>query len=354
MFYERGVSMGKNSQYRHLQLRKYIVSLACHAEKEEPIPSERVLAEMFHTTRETVRVSLTRLVEEKYLLRYPRRGYFVNPAMSNAYMRKRRIVGLMIYSGEHAFYDEGSLRLIREVCDEAIQRGWLLQFVSTSRESLVSDLCNTKLDGLVWLHGDCASEAFEKVASGSTTPMVGLFNERKPGRGSFLYLDHYHEFYRRTEYLLSCGCRRIVTVAYNADVARGYMEALRDHNIPFEKELLIKPDSFADTLEDFYFRQKPDGFSLRFRDVPVLTDFALAHSLQIPEDFQVIMDDFKLERNFTHTVKPVKKVVQALCRKLELLMDGKKVPQDRTVFQWTICKGSSTKETENGYAGGIE
>lgn len=346
VFQHKESPMGKNSQYRHSQIHQYIVSLAAHASGEEPIPSERVLAEMFSTTRETVRVSLTRLVEEKYLLRFPRRGYFLNPSSSNDFLRKRKIIGVLLHNGALAFYDEGILRILRELFDAAVEHSWLIQMIPVSPESLVSDICNTKLDGLIWLHADGNEKDFSAIARQSSMPMVGLFNYSTPDTGNYIYLNHYNEFYLRTEYLLSCGCRKIVTGNYGKDCLAGYKDALRDHKIPFDPALVFPAEKLADHLEKIREQCKPDAFSLRMSDFAALTDFAQKHSLDIPGDIQVIIDDSKMAADFTHTVKPVKKVIQSICHTMDALFEGKNIPKSKSSFQWTICKGVSTKENK--------
>lgn len=336
-------SMKKNSQYLHLQFRKYIVSLAHHADIEVAIPSERELAEMFQTTRETIRVALNALVNDNYLIRYPRRGYYLNPHSSSNILRNKKIIGLLIGPGNISFYDEGILCFIREVCDAAIDYGYLLQILYSSPESLGTDISRSNLDGLLWLNADGVRETFEKVTSNTSMPTFGLFNYQRPSSGHYIYLNHYHEFYQRTKYLIACGCRRIVSVAYSDEIAAGYRDALSDAGIPFNPELLVTHKDFAERLPLLYRQFSPDGYSLRGGELSTLLHLAEANSLRCPDDYQVIIDNIKLSPDLTRTIKPVKEVVSVMFSQLSALMEGKSIIESDLPFKWKIHPGYSTK-----------
>lgn len=334
--------MEKAGSYKHIQLRQYFISLAKHGKIDKPLPSERVLAEMFQVSRVTVRASLTAMVEEKYLIRCPRRGYFVNPGSFADVARSRKLVGLIFYTGELAFYDDDAMHYIREICEQCIQNNILLQILTPSRSSMYTDLSTSNLDGLIWINADSGCETFEKLCKNINTPIVGLFNVKRPECGNYVYLNHYNEFFLRTQYLIQRGAKRIVTydLPYCID---GYKDALKNAGLPYCPELVVPQNRFEEALPDLYDKYHADAFSIRATEYFALQRFIDQRGLSVPHDIQYIFDNLNEVSQGTITVKPFRKIISTMIKHLLNVMDGKKSELQNDSMMWTIKPGFSTR-----------
>ena len=339
--------MEKINQYKYLQLRQYLINMVSHGEIGKSLLSERELAEMFQVSRVTVRNSLNILVREKYLIRSPRRGYFINPPSISELMRKRKIIGLLIHTGRIAFYDDDPMNYIQEVCRNCISNNLLLQVLTPSESSLFHDLSVSNPDGLLWIGADSGKEIYEKISRETSIPIVGLFNRSRPECGSYVYLNHYHEFYLRTEYLIRCGCRRILSCCYSPDAEQGYKDALSRAGIPLIPELLVNPNQLPEVLPEVYEKFHPDAFSLRGNHYSLLQDFIREKGLSVPRDVQLILDNFNEFHDMTITVKPFRKIVSAMINHLVQIMNGRNVCLQKDDFTWTLRPGNSTRNPKN-------
>ena len=340
---QTGRNMEKINQYKYLQLRQYLINMVLHGKIEKSLPSERELAEMFQVSRVTVRASLNTLLEEKYLVRSPRRGYFINPQSMTEIMRKRKIIGLLIHTGGIAFYDDDPMNYIQEVCQHCIRNNFLLQILTSSPSSLFHDITVSNPDGLLWIGADSGKDIFEKISRETRIPLVGLFNGCRPACGNYIYLNHYYEFYLRTEYLIRCGCRRIFSCCYSPDAEQGYKDALARAGIPLIPELMVKSDQLQEILSAVYDKFHPDGFSLRTNHYSIFQAFIREKGLSVPRDVQLILDNFNEFRDMTITVKPFRKIVSALFHQLVQVMNGRKAGLQKDDFTWALKPGNSTR-----------
>ena len=97
--------MAPSNIHEYIKLRQHFINLTLHADPECPLPSERTLAETFGVARKTVRRALEDMVAGNYLIKRPRRGYFVNPLSMREDERRQKIVGLLFRNGMHALYN---------------------------------------------------------------------------------------------------------------------------------------------------------------------------------------------------------------------------------------------------------
>ena len=339
--------MEKINQYKYLQLRQYLINMVQHGQVEKSLPSERELAEMFRVSRVTVRSSLNTMLKEKYLVRSPRRGYYINPQSTSEMMRNRKIIGLLIHTGGTVFYDDDPMNYIQEVCQNCICNNLLLQILTPSLSSLFEDISVSNPDGLLWIGADCRKDIFEKISRETQIPIVGLFNVCRPDCGNYIYLNHYHEFYLRTEYLIRCGCRRILACCYSPDAEQGYKDALARAGISLIPELMVNPKQLPEVLPEVYEKFHPDGFSLRENHYSPFQNFIRKKGLSVPRDVQFILDNFNEFRDMTITVKPFRKIVTAMMDHLVQIMNGKNIRLQRDDFTWTIKPGNTTRNPEN-------
>ena len=274
--------------HEYMKLRQYFINLTIRANPENPLPSERTLAEQFGVARKTVRRALEDMVRDNYLIRRPRRGYFVNPLSMREDERRMRIIGLLHRTGMHALYNqedacfmEAFFREIRkyDACAQLI--------VASSPEMIYNDLVNSKLDGLLWLGGSHAHvPVFERIHREGGLPIVGQFDLVEPECGNYVYMDHFREGYQKTKFLLERGCRSILFLK-TPGVERshdGYAAALREAGLEFRPELLadetISEKELAGLLKHFHV----DGAAARFDQADRIRRVALADGIRIPEE----------------------------------------------------------------------
>ena len=144
--------MAGSNIHEYIKLRQYFINLTLRADPENPLPSERTLAEMFGVARKTVRRALEDMVRDRYLIKRPRRGYFVNPFSMREDERRMKIIGILHRNGMHALYNQEDARFMEEFFREIRRYRACAQLIMTSNpEMIYNDIVNSKLDGLVWL-----------------------------------------------------------------------------------------------------------------------------------------------------------------------------------------------------------
>ncbi len=340
--------MADGDIYEYMKLRQYLVGMFQKGNVDMPIPSERELARMFGCGRITASHALNDMVQEKYLIKRPRRGYFINPMHNSMKQRKQKIIGLLIYSGSNAFYDYDSMSFIENLYHEMLKYNVCSQAIASSKgEMLFNDICNSSLDGLIWFDADDKMEMFEQMHRECNVPVVGLFNSRKPSCGNYCFLDHYQEGYLKTQYLLERGCRNILCVStgesWGLDGDRGYQAALEEAGIELKPELVVDRNIYLEKMPELFSRYAIDGVIARFHEVDEIRSYTMAQGIKIPEQLQVITNQFYYDWNPTMTTKPFKAIATAMMKQLWNMIEGKKTTMEKSDFQWKITLGISTK-----------
>ena len=144
--------MPASNIHEYIKLRQHFINLTLHADPESPLPSERTLAETFGVARKTVRRALEDMVAGNYLIKRPRRGYFVNPLSMREDERRQKIIGLLFRNGMHALYNREDACFMEAFFREIRRHDACVQLIMTSgTEMIYNDIVNSGLDGLVWL-----------------------------------------------------------------------------------------------------------------------------------------------------------------------------------------------------------
>ncbi|MEN8199149.1 MAG: LacI family DNA-binding transcriptional regulator [Thermodesulfobacteriota bacterium] len=123
-------------------------------------------------------------------------------------------------------------------------------------ESLVKTLREKQVDGLIItttsLKGAVLQELLEEGF-----PFVLLFSTVKSGPLSVVGVDNYRGAYLAIEHLVGLGHRRIGMIAGNFSISdrsyhrwHGYRKCLREHDIPYDKELVVQTDYSMDGGRD--------------------------------------------------------------------------------------------------------
>ncbi len=324
--------------------------MTIHADPENPIPSERTLAEMFGVARKTVRRALEDMVRDNYLIKRPRRGYFVNPFSLREDERGMKIIGLLHRDGMHALYNQEDSCFMEAFFREIRKYNACAQLIMTSSTSMIyNDIVNSKLDGLLWLGVPSAHiSVFEKIHRGKTLPVVGQFDLRKPECGNYVYMDHFKEGYLKTKYLLEHGCRNILFVK-TPGVERsheGYFAALKDAGITPVPELLAEEKTYLEQLPSLLEKYHVDGVAVRFEQANKIRRYAASRGMQIPQDLQLITGCMHYDWNPTMTAKPFQSIIALLLKQLWNMIGHKETSLHDSTLEWNIINGTSTKHEE--------
>jgi LacI family transcriptional regulator, repressor for deo operon, udp, cdd, tsx, nupC, and nupG len=138
--------------------------------------------------------------------------------------------------------------------------------------------------------------------SNNNIPLVFVDRVPKDYNTFRIVIDNYSAGYRATKHLIEQGCMRIAHFTAGSELGnlyserkRGYIEALKEHNIQVDEELIIKLNSV--TYEEgvrashvlFDLKVKPDGL---FAPGDILgvsaVQTAKKRNIRVPEEFKVI------------------------------------------------------------------
>lgn len=339
--------MAPSNIHEYIKLRQHFINLTLHADPECPLPSERTLAETFGVARKTVRRALEDMVAGNYLIKRPRRGYFVNPLSMREDERRQKIVGLLFRNGMHALYNREDACFMEAFFREIRRYDACVQLIMTSgTEMIYSDIANSGLDGLVWLGVPPGHTAvFERIHREGALPIVGFFDSVPPACGNYIYMDPFTEGYQKTKFLLDRGCRSILFVKCPRLERShdGYSAALKEAGIAPNPELLVDEELPSEQLEALFREHTVDGAVVRFHQADRVREFAVSRGIRIPEDLQLITGCTCYDWEPTMTEKPFAAIVSRLLNQLWNEMQHQDSPLQDSSLQWNIKAGNSTR-----------
>lgn len=333
--------------HEYMKVRQYIVDMSHHTDADHALPSERQISEMYRVSRSTVRRALSDLVAAHYLIKCPKRGYFVSNGRID--MFKGKIIGLVIKDSMNAFISDSDLSALANIYSEANKYPVAVQsIICPNPEQFASDIQNSTLDGILW-YGvpDRMFPYYEQLVQ-IGIPMAAVFQgEREPETGGdYIYLDHRKESYVQTCYLLERGVKRILfpdlpSAPFCAD---GYLRAYNAFGIKPEPDWIFPEDSFASVLPELYDRWRFDGVICRFGEICSIQDFAKLRNIAVPEELQIITGASSSSDSATRTQKPFQKIFQLCFRQLWGRMNGKNRKQMKiNSLEWSVIPGTTTQ-----------
>jgi LacI family transcriptional regulator len=220
-------------------------------------------------------------------------GYRHNNFASNLRKQKTNTIGVIVHELNSNFITS-VLAGIEKVTTEA---GYDL-IIAHSSESYKKEAANAlnlfhkRVDGLI------ASLAFDtkgldhfKPLEEKGIPIVFFDRVEERSETTKVIIDNYKCGYQTTQHLLEQGCKRIVLVTANlkrnvyAQRHKGYMEALYDNGIPYEKELVLIKDlseqcGVEAAREIVKMKPMPDGAF-------ITNDFSAAVCMQTLKEFGI-------------------------------------------------------------------
>lgn len=176
-----------------------------------------------------------------------------------------------------------------------------------SQENMKKEIANVQLlldhqvDGLLAsLSFDTNSMDHFKVFSRQGRPVVFFDRVDTNGNNCNVVIDNAGMGYAATQHLIQQGCKRIaiITSCLERNVYRdrytGFRNALSDHNIPFEDDLLIVKDiteqaGMEAATQIVTMQEKPDGLFVTNDLVAAACMRSLMeHGVQVPEDIAIV------------------------------------------------------------------
>lgn len=229
-------------------------------------------------------------------------GYRHNSFASSLRKQKSHTIGVMVHELNSNFITS-VLAGIERVTTEA---GYDLIIAHSSESykkeaSNASNLFHKRVDGLIAsLSFDTKSLDHFQPYFDKGLPVIFFDRVEENSDTPKVIIDNYKSGYQATQHLIEQGCRRVALVTANlnrnvyAQRFRGYKDALFDHKIPFDQNLVLIKDlsekcgrEAAD--EVMRMKPRPDGLF-------ITNDFSAAVCLQtfkekgvrVPEDIAIV------------------------------------------------------------------
>jgi len=229
-------------------------------------------------------------------------GYRHNTFASSLRKQKTNTIGVIIHELNSNFITS-VLAGIEKVTTEA---GYDL-IIAHSSESYEKEAANAmnlfhkRVDGLI------ASLAFNtkgldhyRSFEDKGIPMIFFDRVEEKSDSPKVIIDNYKCGYQATKHLIGQGCKKIVLVTASlkrnvyAQRYKGYLDALSDHKIAFEKDLVLIKDlseqcGVEAAMEILKMKPRPDGaFITNDFSAAVCMQTLKEHGMKIPGDIAIV------------------------------------------------------------------
>jgi len=348
--------MSKSLQVRRI-LHKRIVS--GKYEKQEPIPSERLLAESFDVSHATVREAVSQLVAEGLLYRVQGKGTFVNEAQTAG---DAGIKAINLYSKDTHGLSERDPFVAEVLCGihKALSKDCNLpvRLVGVSEETGFAEIFRRNESefadcGAIFAAYPLKEEDLAAIRDfGLKAASVG-----KPCEGSgmpFVELDHFNGMRKAAELLASLGHKRMVMLD-----EEGPYPHLKRRREGFESSLaslgcegrVVRLDGY--TVEDAY--AKLDAFmktGFEFTAMVCVGDrptvgvhrLLSGKGLKVPDDVSIVSYsdyswiDCACGLRFTKLRQSVESLAESACKILLGRLDVEEIWQDAFIEEGASCR----------------
>jgi LacI family transcriptional regulator len=197
--------------------------------------------------------AINKNTKKKILAAAAEMGYRTNSFASNLRKKSSHIIGVIVPRLNSSFMSD-VIAGIEKVVNEANYN----LFISQSLESMKKEVSNAKamfnnrVDGLmVSLAYDTSDIAHFESFINRDIPLVFFDRIHEHEKCPSIYINNYKAAYDITSHLIEQGCKRIAHISGSqlrnvyAERTRGYQQALKDNNVPFDETLLIINDLSA-------------------------------------------------------------------------------------------------------------
>lgn len=300
---------------KYKQVKEEIMSwiLEGKIKPDEKIQSENELAETFQVSRHTIRQSLSELVHEGWLYRQQGRGTFCKAQNEKHQNQIDRTIGIITTSISDYIFPS----IIRGIESYLSEKGYNMILASTNHDiererKCLENMLGQKLDGLI----------VEPTKSALYNPNINTYLNIEKNHIPYVMINaSYTELHPASitvndekggflggEHLIALGHKRIGGIFKIDDQQgvgrmKGFMRALREHNIPVQPGTLIaynteekntKPrDEIKRLLEEKY---PPTAFFCYNDEIALnILDVIREQGLKVPDDISIVgYDDSQL------------------------------------------------------------
>ncbi|MDX5417828.1 MAG: LacI family transcriptional regulator [Hymenobacteraceae bacterium] len=267
---------------------------------------------------------------------------------------KSYIIGVIVPTADRHFF-ASVVRGIEEIANNLNYKVIICQSYDNYEKEVqtIEALLNSRVDGIIASIGKNTEnfDHFKKVQS-KGIPLVLFDRTTDELEVSQVMIDDYLGAYKTVEHLIQQGCSRIAhftspkKVSVFKERLRGYMDALRDYEIPYDEQLVIKSDlQLEDGRESMKkllkLKQMPDAvFSASDYAAMGAMQVLKERDIQIPQ--QVALAGFSNEPFTSFTDPPLTTVDQRSIKMgnitAELFFEHFKAGEKDIVSQKTVLK----------------
>lgn len=228
----------------------------------------------------------------------PQSGFFKTNQQNNT----TNTIGVVVHSLQSEFVKSALIGIQQVIFGAGYE-----MMIMHSQENMKKEVANVQLlldhrvDGLLasLSFGTNSMDHF-KVFSREGRPVVFFDRVDTGGNNCNVVIDNTGMGYAATQHLIQQGCKRIamITSSLERNVYRdrytGFRNALTDHNIPFEDNLLIVKDiteqaGMEAATQIVTMQEKPDGLFVTSDLVAAACMRSLMeHGLQVPDDIAIV------------------------------------------------------------------
>jgi LacI family transcriptional regulator len=185
--------------------------------------------------------------KRKILEKAKEMGYRHNHFASNLRRNRTNTIGVIV-PRLNSYFMSSVISGIEKVANEAGYNLVISQSLESERKEMVNikTMFNTRVDGLlVSLAYDSDNDSHFKVILDKNIPLIFFDRVFEHPHCTSVVIDNFAAGYAMTEHLIGQGCKRIVHITANlkrnvyADRLRGYRQALADHHILFDENLIF-------------------------------------------------------------------------------------------------------------------
>jgi diguanylate cyclase (GGDEF)-like protein len=276
--------------------------------------------------------------------------------MNNSFQNRRNIIGVLINSFD-GFYQSPVCRGIKKVAEERnfdvlFFAGGALEspYKDEAKRNIIYDLVNTdKLDGLIicpgLLYNYIGIDKFiEFLQPYRAIPIVSIgidiedipsivFNNREC---MYLLVKHLIEHHNYSKIAFITG------TSLNAESVmrfEGYKDALKEHNIPIDDELIVEGDfhelSAARAINELMVcrNKRPEVIAVSNDEMAIEIFYRLKHmGIEVGKDIALTgFDNIETVKSFspafTTIEQPIFEMASLAAKHIDMLLDGQAVPQ---------------------------
>lgn len=333
------------------------------------ISSEAELTKMFKVSRHTVRLAISELVNEGYLVKKQGLGTFVSAEYLNVQTNTTKTIGVITtYVSDYIFPS-----IIRGLENELSQKDYSLMLSSThnnvlkERKSLESMLQH-KVDGLV-VEPTKSSELNPNLNLFLSTmqrniPIVMLHAKYDELDIPIIAMDDEMAGSIATEHLIELGHKDIAIITKSDDQQgkkrlKGYIQTLTKNHLNYEQGHVISyltetfdelPDKITELLKSDYV---PTAFVCYNDQVAILLmQELLKKGKIIPDDFSIVSIDNSYLSTTIPSIKltsvnhPKELMGEAVAKWMMEAIENNHFDNDSIIFEPELVIGNSTKALE--------